>query len=449
MTQDDIRKILNVGVLLSSERNLNRLLEKILISVMEISHCDAGTLYLLNQDRLHFTIMRNDTLKVYEGGDGERPDIPPVQLSSENVCALALIEGRTINIPDVRNCHEYDLTGPTRYDAMTGYHTQSMLAVPMQNRRGEKIGVLQLINAKDADRAVCPFSDEMALVLESVASQAAITIQNVRYIEEIQELFHSFVRVFVSAVEERSPYNASHTKHMVTYGERFLDYLNMQAEMDGGQAPFDAEHREELLMSIWLHDKENHLNTLTQDIKNAEKLVESVNTAGFVTDEKIALLRQLTERTYIDRDGNEKHWLTENEYEMLSIRKGTLSDEERRIMQSHVVMTDKLLSQIHFSRELSHVREWAASHHEYLAGDGYPEHLSGDEIPPEVRILTIIDIFDALTADDRPYKPGMPPEKALSVLKDMAEKENRLDKALVEQFAKSRCWEQAGMGKGG
>lgn len=118
-------------------------------------------------------------------------------------------------------------------------------------------------------------------------------------------------------------------------------------------------------------------------------------------------------------------------------------------MQSHVVMTDKLLSQIHFSRELSHVREWAASHHEYLAGDGYPEHLSGDEIPPEVRILTIIDIFDALTADDRPYKPGMPPEKALSVLKDMAEKENRLDKALVEQFAKSRCWEQAGMGKGG
>ena len=492
MTQDDIRKILNVGVLLSSERNLNRLLEKILISVMEISHCDAGTLYLLNQDRLHFTIMRNDTLKVYQGGDGQRPDIPPVQLSSENVCALALIEGRTINIPDVRNCHEYDLTGPTRYDAMTGYHTQSMLAVPMQNRRGEKIGVLQLINAKDADRAVCPFSDEMALVLESVASQAAITIQNVRYIEEIQELFHSFVRVFVSAVEERSPYNASHTKHMVTYGERFLDYLNMQAEMDGGQAPFDAEHREELLMSIWLHDigklvipleimdkqarllpeqhsaflhrmetlcllgeidalsgKENHLNTLTQDIKNAEKLVESVNTAGFVTDEKIALLRQLTERTYIDRDGNEKHWLTENEYEMLSIRKGTLSDEERRIMQSHVVMTDKLLSQIHFSRELSHVREWAASHHEYLAGDGYPEHLSGDEIPPEVRILTIIDIFDALTADDRPYKPGMPPEKALSVLKDMAEKENRLDKALVEQFAKSRCWEQAGMGKGG
>lgn len=487
MTQDEVKKILNVGVLLSSERNLDRLLEKILISVMEISHCDAGTLYLLNQDKLYFTIMRNNTMKVYQGGDGKRPDIPPVTLSRENVCALALMEGRTINIPDVRKCREYDLTGPVRYDAVTGYHTQSMLAVPMQNRKGEKLGVLQLINVKDTDGNICPFPDEMALVLESVASQAAITIQNVRYIEEIHALFHSFVRVFVSAVEERSPYNANHTKHMVTYGERFLDFLNMHAETDGKQAPFDAVHREELLMSIWLHDigklvipleimdkqerlpaeqyhaflhrmevilllgeidalsgKENNLDALAEDVQSAKELVKDVNTAGFVTDEKITLLGQLAERTYTDRDGKEKRWLTKDDYEMLSIRKGTLSDKERDIMQSHVVMTEKLLSQIQFSTELAHVREWAASHHEYLSGDGYPKHLSDDEIPPEVRILTIIDIFDALTADDRPYKPGMPPERALSVLKDMALKEGKLDKALVDLFIKSHCWETAG-----
>ena len=367
---------------------------------------------------------------------------------------------------------------------MTGYHTQSMIAVPMQNRRGEKLGVLQLINAKDAEGKICPFPDEISLVLESVASQAAITIQNVRYIEESQELFNSFVRVFVSAVEERSPYNASHTRHMVEYGERFLDYLNGKAENEGREIPFDAERCKELIMSIWLHDvgklvipleimdkqarllpeqrsaflhrmevlrllgqidmlsgRESNLDALLKDIKNAEELVESVNTAGFVTDEKIALLGQLAERTYRDRDGEEKPWLAKDEYEMLSIRKGTLSEEERNVMQSHAVMTDKMLSQIHFSAELSHVREWAASHHEYLTGDGYPKHLAGDEIPPEVRILTIIDIFDALTAADRPYKPGMPPERALSVLKDMAEKEGRLDKALVETFIESRCWE--------
>ena len=112
------------------------------------------------------------------------------------------------------------------------------------------------------------------------------------------------------------------------------------------------------------------------------------------------------------------------------------------MMQSHAVLTDKLLSQIQFSKELSHVREWASAHHEYLSGDGYPKHLSGNEIPIQVRILTILDIFDALTADDRPYKPGMPIEKALSVLKDMAEKEGKLDKELTGLFIKSHCWEK-------
>ena len=487
MTQDEVKKILEVGVLLSSERNLNRLLEQILSSVMEIANCDAGTLYLLNKDKLYFTIMHNKTMEIYLGGDGKIPDIPPVQLSCENVCALALIDGKTINIPNVKDCQEYDLTGPTRYDAMTGYHTQSMLAVPMQNRKGEKLGVLQLINAKNIDGNICPFPDEMSLVLKSVASQAAITIQNVRYISEIQELFHSFVRAFVSAVDERSPYNGSHTRHMVAYGEKFLDYLNSIAEADSEQIAFTAEHREELLMSVWLHDvgkliipleimdkqarllpeqynaflhrmetarllgkidslsgKGGNLDKLLEDIEKAEKLVKSVNVAGFVTDEMIKALAQVTERTYIDREGKEQNWLTKDEYEMLSIRKGTLSDKERDIMQSHAVMTDKLLSQIQFSTELSHVRKWASSHHEYLNGSGYPNHLSGDEIPLEVRIITILDIYDALTADDRPYKPGMPPERALAVLKSMAEKEGKLDKTLVDFFIKSRCWEQKG-----
>ena len=126
---------------------------------------------------------------------------------------------------------------------------------------------------------------------------------------------------------------------------------------------------------------------------------------------------------------------------MLSIRRGTLSDQERDTMQSHVVMTDKLLAQIQFSPELSHVRDWAASHHEFLNGTGYPRRLSGGDIPTEVRILTILDIFDALTADDRPYKPGMPVERALAILRDMAEKEGKLDAGLVKAFAQSQCWE--------
>jgi HD-GYP domain-containing protein (c-di-GMP phosphodiesterase class II) len=160
-----------------------------------------------------------------------------------------------------------------------------------------------------------------------------------------------------------------------------------------------------------------------------------------VTDEMLAELEELAGRTYRDRDGQERPWLTPEERAMLSIRKGTLSDRERETIQSHAVMTDKLLSQIRFSPELSHVREWAAGHHEFLDGSGYPKHLSGEDVPIEVRIITILDIFDALTAGDRPYKPGMSPERALSILDAMANKEGKLDPDLVRLFAESRCWE--------
>lgn len=175
--------------------------------------------------------------------------------------------------------------------------------------------------------------------------------------------------------------------------------------------------------------------------REAAELVDAVNSAGFVTDERLEAVGELRRRTYTGERGEVLPWLTEEEYAMLSIRKGTLSDGERQIMEEHVTVTDKLLSQIRFSSELSHVREWAAAHHELLNGSGYPRHWRGEEIPYEVRIITILDIFDALVADDRPYKPGMPVEKALSILEIMAEKEGKLDQALTRLFIESRCWE--------
>lgn len=487
MRQEDMNRILEVGVLLSSERDLNRLLEEILRCVMELSHCDAGTLYLLDGDKLQFKIMRNDTLGTYSGGGGEDPGLPPVPLKKENVCALALLEDRTICIENVRECEEYDFSGPIRYDAITGYVTRSMLVVPMHNREGEKIGVLQLINALDEENQVCAFEPDMALVVESVASQAAITIQNVRYIKEIKGLFQSFVKVMSSAVDERTPYNGSHTRHMAEYGSRFLDYLNQRAGEEGREEMFSPARKEEILMSVWLHDigklvtplevmnkmsrllpeqkesfshrmevlrlririaclekkiSEEEQEERLRQVGEAEELVNQVNTAGFVTDEALEKLTALGERTYPGEDGQNHPWLLPQELEMLSIRRGTLSEKERKIMEEHVVVTDKLLSQIHFSTELSHVREWAAAHHELLNGSGYPCGKKGEEIPCEVRIITILDIFDALVADDRPYKPGMPAERALSILKEMAEKEGKLDAELTGLFAESRCWEK-------
>lgn len=485
MNQTDVKKILEMGILLSSEQDLNRLLEYIFQCMMDLAHCDAGSLYLLNGDELHFRIMRNNTLGTYSNGN-EVPPLPPVPLRKENVCAFSLLENRIIRISDVKNCREYDFSGPNRYDGMTGYNTRSMLVAPMRSREGEPIGVIQLLNAMDSDGNICEFPEELALVVGSVASQAAITIQNVRYLKEIKELFRSFVQVMSSAVDERTPYNGSHTRHMVEYCDRFLDYLNEQAAKSGEEEPFPPARREELLMSIWLHDigklvtplevmnksarlmpeqRSNFLHRMEivrlrgevdflsgrisaderDDIlrrtREAAELIDSINGVGDLPDERLAELDALAALTYNDENGQPQPWLTPEEYSMLSIRKGTLSEEEREIMEEHVSITGKLLSQIHFPRHLANVPLWATAHHEFLNGSGYPNRQKGEEIPYETRIITILDVFDALVADDRPYKPGMPVDTALSILQDMAEREGKLDPELTKLFCQSNCWE--------
>ena len=486
MNQSDMKKLLAMGVRLSTERDMDDLLEYILTCMMDLAHCDAGTLYLLDDGALHFKIMRNDTLGTYIGGKGNEPRLPPVPLNRENVCALSLIENRIIRIRDVKNCKDYDFSGPIRYDAMTGYNTRSMLVAPMHSREGNQIGVIQLINAMDREGRVCEFKEELALVIENAASQSAITIQNVRYLDEIKRLFQSFVRVMSSAVEELTPYNGNHSRRMAEYGDHFLDYLNRQAGQAGEEAPFSPDHKEELLMSLWLHDigklvtplevmnkaarllpeqynaflhrmevirLRGEIDCLSGRISAGERdglirrtwealeLVDAVNAIGFLPDERLAEVDALAELTYADGDGTRQPWLTPEEHAMLSIRKGTLSEAEREIMEGHVSITGKLLSQIRFPQDLSHVPQWASAHHELLNGSGYPNHLTGDAIPVEVRIITILDVFDALVADDRPYKPGMPVERALSILRIMAEKEGKLDPELTGLFCESRCWE--------
>nr|WP_325182713.1 HD domain-containing phosphohydrolase [uncultured Oscillibacter sp.] len=477
-----MKKVLQAGVMLSSERDQNHLLDVVLASVMELANCDAGTLYLLDGDALCFKIMHTNSLGTHSGGDGKDPDMPPVPLRRENVCAFSFLEGRTIRVEDVHTSTEYDFSGPIRYDAITGYHTQSMLVVPMRNREGEKLGVIQLINALDEEGNVQAFPEDMILALESVTSQAAVTIQNVRYMKEIRELFQSFVRVMSAAVDERSPYNANHSRRMAEFCGRFVDYLNRQT----GEPHFSHRHKEELVMSVWLHDigkvttplevmnkperlyevqkadirhrmetirllgkvsllegrlSAGELETLDKETREAEETIWKISAAGFLPDERLAWLEEISRRTYIDGEGQERPWLTEEERALLSIRKGTLSAEERKIMESHVTVTDKLLSQIKFSNDLSRVRQWAAAHHELLNGSGYPNHLEAGAIPMEVRIITILDVFDALVADDRPYKPGMPVERALSILDAMANKEGKLDPDLTAKFIESRCWE--------
>ena len=484
MNRINVKNLLDISAALSKEKDYNKLLSRILKEAMDMTHCDGGTLYLLSGGSLRFKIMVTHSLGYCKGVTGEPIDLPPVALEKSNVCACAAIEKRIINVADVYLCSEYDFSGPRNYDTITGYTTKSMLVVPMQSHEGDIIGVLQLLNAMDCHKAVVPFSSDYENAIESLASLAAVSITNMNHIEEIKGLFESFVSVVSTAIDERSPYNANHTKNMARYGQNFIAYVN-RLYKEGKTGYFFTENSaSQLILSIWLHDigklvtplsvmnKETRLGRyyepLMQKLEkimllnkirllegevseaeyNAEKkaaedaaaLIKRVNAWGYLDEELYREVLKLARKSYKE-NGETKPWLSEYEMSLLTIRKGTLNDVERGIMENHVVITRKLLSRINFPSSYSHVLEWASAHHELIDGSGYPDGLKESDIPFEVRVLTVLDIFDALTARDGPYKPPMPVEGALLVLWEMAD-EGKLDMDIVRLFKDSRSWEQ-------
>ena len=479
MKDNTLQKILDIGIELSKEKDTERLLDYILAAVMDITHCDGGTVYIKNENELEFKIMITKSRGIHQGGSGEKVMMPPVPLVKENVCACGVLYHGLINIPDVYENGMYDFSGPKKYDAITGYHTKSMMVVPMEDDHGNTIGVMQLINALDEEGNIIPFRKEYEQILSSVGSQAAICLINMNYAQQIRDMLDSFVRVMSTAIDARSPYTANHTRNMVAYGSRFIDWLN---EQDIGWT-FDEKEKYVFLMSAWLHDigklitpqeimdkqdrlAENYpivmdrlekIRLLTkigqlegkiseeeasgrfEKVQNAKNLVSQVNTIGYLTDELASEVNRLASRKFEEEDGTLHPWITKEEQEQLLIRKGTLTQDEREIMQEHVELTRTMLEQMAFGEEYKNVVTFAAQHHERLNGSGYPLGLKQDEICREVRLLVILDVFEALTARERPYKPPIPAEKALQILYDMAE-QGEIDTDILKLFEQSRAW---------
>lgn len=474
----DLHKLLDVGVAMSRETDTDKLLYTILTAAMDITGCDAGTLYGNTGEALEFKFM----LTRSQGVDrrGEEIGLPPVPLSAGNVCAYAALQKAVVNIPDVYESTDFDFSGPRRYDDLTGYRTRSMLVVPMQDDYGDVIGVLQLLNAMDETGEVVPFDAAYEPVVLSLASQCAILLTNRNYAAEVANLLHSFVRVMSTAIDARSPYNANHTKNMAHCAGAFLDWL----EETGSEWRLSGPAREAFLMSVWLHDigklviplevmdkqsrlgaglarvehrfetalLHNHVAFLRggkdeaafdreqAQLNEAWELVQQADGAGFLPEETVAQIRQTAALCFTNSQGEAVPYLTPEETECLCVQRGTLTPAERRLMESHVEMTAKMLSEMAFSRSYRDVPAIAASHHEFLNGRGYPDGLSGEDIPKEARLLTILDIFDALTARDRPYKPAMPVEKAFGILEDMAAN-GQLDGEILALFRASHAWE--------
>jgi HD-GYP domain-containing protein (c-di-GMP phosphodiesterase class II) len=508
---DLIRKLTQIGVALSAEKNIDRLLELIVDEARNFTKADGGTLYIMSEDEtaLQFAIVQNTKLNIRMGGTGSKITWPSVMMKNNdgspnfaNVSAYAAISGNVVNITDVYDAHGFDFKGTRKFDADTGYRSKSMLVVPMKNHENDIIGVLQLLNALESDdNRVVSFSHESQQMTESLASQAGVALSNNRLIHNLENLLKAFITTIAMAVDEKSPYTGGHVKRVaeltVTIAKKINDITDgLYADMH-----FDEKLLEELRIAALLHDigkittpeyvvdKATKLETIhdrletvkirfevlkrdrqlevckgrfidgknesapsnpeTHNNEQADEFLTSLaedlnllvtaNTGDeFMSEAMIARIKDIAQRTWI-YDGQKIPLLTDNEVYNLTIGRGTLTDEEREIINKHAIVTHKMLSQLPFPKHLRNVPRFAAAHHEKTNGTGYPFGLKGEEISTQSRILAIADIFEALTAFDRPYRKGKTLSEALKIMSFMV-KDGHIDKDLFDLFINEKIY---------
>ncbi|RMI14597.1 MAG: GAF domain-containing protein, partial [Calditrichaeota bacterium] len=488
---NQIQQLTRIGIALSAEKDIKKLLDLIVDQAMEFTHADAGTLYTVDTEAncLRFEILKNLSLKTHLGGKGGAEiTLPPVPLEVDgrpnlsNVSSYVALKGEMVNIPDVYEAEGFDFTGPKKYDAQTGYRSRSMLVVPMKNHQNEIIGVLQLLNAQDPRTGeVIPFAPEYENLVLSLASQAAVALENAELIQSLKELFEAFIRSIATAIDEKSPYTGGHIRRVTELTMMIAQKINEATEGPFAGVHFTEDELEELRIAAWMHDvgkittpeyvidKSRKLETLLDgielvkarfdlirqlkekaflerklelvqngradaealrqlDASHQAELAELEEEKAFVVacnspeeymdEDKLKRLQAIARKTY-HLDGQEHPYLTEKEVHYLSVRRGTLTEEERQIIQNHAWMSIKILEQLPFPRKLARVPEYAGGHHEKLDGSGYPRGLTGEQLPLQARIMALADIFEALTAQDRPYKAPMKLSKAVEILRSM------------------------------
>jgi HD-GYP domain-containing protein (c-di-GMP phosphodiesterase class II) len=511
----DLHELNKIGVALSAERDINKLLDLILFKCREITAADAGSLYLVKRgkdggaaepDHLSFELAQNDSVAV----SFEKKEVP---LNETSIAGYAALSGKVVNVPDAYNPPAGSPFKISRaFDEKSGYKTRSMLAVPMRDHQDDIIGVVQLINKKRdpktvlrpvtlVDSTVIPFTSVDEELVTSLASQAAVAYENTRLIQEIKNLFFSFVNASVTAIESRDPTTSGHSGRVAILTVGTAEKVDAIDTGPFRDMRFTKDQLQEIRFASLLHDfgkvgvrekvlikgkklyvgemlvlrqrfayikrtlEAQHLRSkldqvlagrsspdllaqmdLAYDERQREidgllRMVTQANEPTILEEESFRALMDLPSRTFSDIDGNLQPFLTPNEVQALSIRKGSLSEKERREIESHVTHTFRFLSEIPWTGEYRRVPEIAYAHHEKLDGTGYPRRLPAAEIPIQSKMMAICDIFDALVAWDRPYKKSVPVEKALHILGDEAAG-GKLDKDLLSLFIEAKIYEK-------
>ena len=509
----DLEELNAIGVALSAEHDLAKLLELILRKCREITASDAGSLYLVESkdpdvdehDQLRFKLAQNDTV-----------DVPfaeiTMPLTETSIAGYATLSGHIVNVADA-----YDLSKDSPFqisrswDEESGYRTKSMLVVPMRDHLDMVIGVVQLINKKrDAgavlkpqtlvDSLVTPFTKIDEQLVSSLASQAAVAIENNQLLQKVRNLFASFVEASVTAIESRDPTTSGHSSRVA---DLTVGTAEVVARIDTGpfrDVRFSKDQLREIRYASLLHDfgkvgvrekvlikgkklyvgemllirqrfnyikrsleaeyfrtrmemiesggsdasslarLENEFKARTIEMEQTLEMVLKANEPSILEEDSFRALMDLPNQTFEDIDGSKHPLISPNELAALSIRRGSLSDKERREIESHVTHTFRFLAQIPWTGEFEQIPEIAYAHHEKLDGSGYPRQLKAAEIPIQSKMMTISDIFDALVAWDRPYKKAVPVERALDILGYEADA-GKLDQQLLDVFIESKVFE--------
>jgi HD-GYP domain-containing protein (c-di-GMP phosphodiesterase class II) len=508
---DKLEYLNAIGVALSQERDIDKLLETILVAAKHLTHADGGTLYRLVGDKLHFAIVRTDSLSIAMGGtSGNAVPFYPIPLHKPDgepnytmIAAYAALTHKTVNIADAYTEAGFDFSGTRNFDKRTGYRSTSFLTVPMKNHEGEIIGVLQLLNATDpATGRVTAFGTQDQRLAESLASQAAIALTNRLLIQQLEVLFESLIELINTAIDEKSPYTGGHYKRVPTLTMMLAEAASRCEKGPLAEFRMSDRDRYELKIAGLLHDC-GKITTPVHVVDKATKLqtifdrIELVSTrfevlkreaevemlrakldAVAVGDEESArraeeayarkvrqydddreFLRRtniggermkpedqarvsrIAKYTWVDDRGETARFLSRDEEDNLNIAAGTLNTQEREVINHHIVATIKMLEALPWPRHLTKVPEYAGGHHERMDGKGYPKGLTRDQMSVPARVMGIADIFEALTAKDRPYKPGKKLSESLEIL-GRFKQNGHVDPDLFDVFVREKVYLQ-------
>ncbi|HUE66719.1 MAG TPA: HD domain-containing phosphohydrolase [Candidatus Acidoferrum sp.] len=503
------RELNRIGIALSAEKDIERLQSFILTTMRQLTHADGASLWLKMDEegtpKLFLASSQNHSI------DKDTYSAFTVPVDDRSVVGYTVTMGSSQIYDDAYNPPAGKPRGGKTFDAQFGYRTKSMLTVPMRNYNDEVVGAVQLINAKRrfetrltvdnvATEAISFQPDDVEMI-ESIASQAAVALDNKNLIDSIQALFDGFVQASVTAIEQRDPSTAGHSgrvEGMTTALARVINEIATGKFMD---VNFTEDQLKELRYACLLHDFgkvgvrehilikakklvpgqleviqarfefiersvqvkyateklevmragqngktldeiDRRLETELGQLRDWVQSIVTANEPSVMPEDKASTLEFLSQQTYLDMSGRAHPMLEPQEFRFLSIRKGTLDPQERLEMESHVTHSFHFLTKIPWTPVMRGVPEIAYGHHEKLDGSGYPRGLAGEQIPLQARMMTIADIYDALTAQDRPYKRAVPTSTALDILHEEAG-QGKLDRDLLDVFITKQVYRPA------